>query len=298
LVHPEADPRHPRAWNDAAVEEKFESLFDAEERAWIVDEFARTLGVGDRSYEFTLAEAVRLAVKFGPSLKRNEELYEYIRENRRALKAGRSFDFEPSLAETETLTTPRELIFYMQWLKARGCPAQLVAPNLGFRQHEAYPAGREALDELEARVKDLAAVARHFQAILSIHAGGGQSAAVLETLGKSTVGKLNFTVSGELQLQLFDVLAAQPAGSPERALFDRMVARAEWFAARGAFGDSGALFLRSWLGYVVGSRDVDSPDGDRSFFQEKLDHLPAAVRKEVQARNARYIDSLAENLIA
>jgi len=223
------------------------------------------------------------------------------------------------------LTTARELIFYLQWLKARGCAAQLVAPNLGFQRRRAYS---RDVAELGARVKELAAVARHYQGILSIHRGSGKQTEVLEALGKATVGKLNYKVSGELQLQLFDVLAEQPAGSPERALYERMAARCREFAARGAFGcesapgegdalgQSGALgqcralgdaetgradgnpLLVGWLGNVVGSRDVHAPDGDRRFFQEKLDALPAAVLHEVRGRNARYLNWLAENLIA
>ena len=96
-----------------------------------------------------------------------------------------------------------------------------------------------------------------------------------------------------------------------------MVARCNEFASRGAFGEEselaavyqgsylgdsgrgrvdGNLFLVFWLGNIVGSRDVNSPDGDTRFFKEKLDELPAALLEEVRRRNARYIVWLAENL--
>ncbi|MGH9661444.1 MAG: hypothetical protein ACRD96_23055, partial [Bryobacteraceae bacterium] len=65
----EADARHPAAWTDAAVEEKFVELFGDEERRWILDEFARPM----RGEALGRAEIVRLAVKFGRSLKLNEE---------------------------------------------------------------------------------------------------------------------------------------------------------------------------------------------------------------------------------
>ena len=81
-------------------------------------------------------EVLRLAVKFGESLKLNEELYDFIRQE----KSGEPFDFEPSIDEAETLTTPKEMFFYMHWLKPRGRPAQLVPPNLGFKKRQAYPA--------------------------------------------------------------------------------------------------------------------------------------------------------------
>jgi hypothetical protein len=252
----------------------------------------------------------------------------------------RAFDFEPSIDEAETLTTPKEMIFYMQWLKLRGRPAQLVPPNLGFKKRQAYPetgaelgayaqhkmwpdlAGVEdPLGELSDRVKELAAVARHFQGTLSIHSGSGKQPAVLELIGKATLGRVNYKISGELQLQLFDVLAEQPAGSPWRALYDRMVERANAFAARHAFGGESALadeykssrgaclgdpangrvdgnlFLVFWLGNVVGSRDVHAPDGDHRFFKEKLDELPSSLVGEVRSRNSAYINWLANNLL-
>jgi hypothetical protein len=332
----EADTRHPRAWSDSVVEEKFEELFPPDERGWIVDEFSRGFAIGEQAYQLSAPEIRRLAVKFGQSLKLNEDLYDTIK------KGTRTFDFEPSIDEAETLTTPPEMIFYMHWLKTRGRPAQLVPPNLGFKKRQAYPENAEALEkyahhkmwpellprvvaefagnpleELGARVRELAAVARHFQGTLSIHSGSGKQAEVLERIGKSTAGRVNYKISGELQLQLFDVLSEQPAGSPWRTLFERMCDRTNEFAAKGAFGaDSdlaaqyqnrylgdaergrvdGNLFLVFWLGNLVGSRDVNSPDSNRRFFKEKLDELPAELVAEVRRRNTKYIVWLAEHL--
>ncbi len=332
----EADSRHPAPWSTATVEEKFGQLFSAEEQAWIVNEFARPFDCGDRVYRLNQDEIVRLAVKFGPSLKLNEELFDSIRQQTRV------FDFEPSIDEAETLTTAEEMIFYMHWLKSRGRPAQLVPPNLGFKKRQAYPETAEALsayvahkmwpeleprvagdfggrplEELTRRVADLAAVARHFQATLSIHSGSGKQAAVLDKIGESTGGRVNYKISGELQLQLLDVLSEQPAGSYWRALFERMAERANAFAARGAFGaeselaaeypnrylgdaskgrTDGNLFLVFWIGNMVGSRDLYSPDGDTRFFKDKLDELPANLLAEVRRRNSAYIQWLASHL--
>ena len=69
----------------------------------------------------------RLAVKFGRSLKVNEELYDYIAKVKAWQASWKHFDFEPSLDEAETLTTPDELRFYMHWLKARGRQAHPTA---------------------------------------------------------------------------------------------------------------------------------------------------------------------------
>jgi hypothetical protein len=58
----------------------------------------------------------------------------------------------------------------------------------------------------------------------------------------------------------------------------------------------GNLFLVFWLGNLVGSRDVNSPDSNRRFFKEKLDELPAELVAEVRRRNTKYIVWLAEHL--
>src|SRR5437899_101257 len=284
----EADTRHPSAWGDAVVTEKFESIFSEEERRWVLDEFGRRFSIGDAVYEFTRDEVVRLAVKFGESLKLNEELFDYIRRTK-ASSPARAFDFEPSLDEAETLTTAKELIFYMHWLRARGRAAQLVPPNLGFKKRQAYPEtmdalhqyvhhkmwpelgprveaefGSRPLDELADRVKELAGVARHFQGTLSIHSGSGKQAAVLECIGRATLGRVNYKISGELQLQLFDVLSEQPPGSPWRALYERMADRANEFAARGAFGAESELAEEYKIakGAYLGNAEHGRTDGN------------------------------------
>jgi hypothetical protein len=179
------------------------------------------------------------------------------------------------------------------------------------------------IEELSHRVRELAAVARHFDGTLSIHSGSGKQAEVLESIGRSTAGRVNYKISGELQLQLFDVLSEQPAGSAWKALYERMADRCDEFAARGAFGAEselaakyrqmgrgsylgnadrgrvdGNLFLVFWVGNLVGSRDVKAPDGDKRFFKEKLDELPAELVGEVRRRNTRYIVWLAERLLS
>jgi len=333
-----ADPRHPAPWSSVEIDRLFEKHLSAKERAWVMTEFSRTFDCDGAVYSFQAEEIKRLAVKFAPSLKLNEELFDAIRQ----AKSGAAFDFEPSLDEAETLTTPKELIFYMHWLRERGRPAQLVPPNLGFKKRQAYPATRDALAvysshkmwpdllpgvdrefngqplaELKARVRELADVARFFDGTLSIHSGSGKQAEVLQSIGAATGRRLNYKISGELQLQLFDVLSEQPEGSPERALFDGMVAACEQFAAAGAFGEEstlageyrasgrgsylgnsergrvdGNLFLVFWLGNMVGSRD---PAG-REFFKDALDHLPGAIVNQTQRRNKKYVKWLAENL--
>ena len=158
-----------------------------EDRAWTLDEFVRPFEIGGAVYEFTPADALRLASKFGPALRINEQLHESIRQARSALKTGRSFDFEPSLEGAATATTPQELVFWLHWLKARGHGAQLAAPNLGG-------------DGVAERLKEFAAIARHYQCTLSICSGAGYSLEALETIARATIGRVNYRISPELRL--------------------------------------------------------------------------------------------------
>jgi len=332
-----ADLRHPSPLTDTEVADRFEQHFKDEDKTWILEEFSKRLETAAGTFAFSIPEIQRLAVKFGRSIQVNIELFDAIRRAKISTGLSRTFDFEPSLDEADTLTTPAELFFYMHWLKAHGRPAQLVPPNLGFKKRQAYPEtmaeletyaehkmwpelltrtaqefGGDPIAELHARVKDLSALARHFNGTLSIHSGSGKQATVLNQIGRATNGRWNYKISGELQLQLFDVLSEQPEGSAPRALFDRMVARCNAFAAAGAFGSEselatkytgsylgtaekgrtdGNLFLVFWLGNVVGSTDTDG-----RFFKRHLDELPPEIIKEAQSRHVKYITWLASQL--
>lgn len=332
-----ADLRHPRPLAESQIDELFAQRLTPDEQAWVRQAFAKPFECEAASYRFDPAEIKRLAVKFAPSLKLNEDLFDAILKARR----GAAFDFEPSLDEAETLTGAKELIFYMHWLKERGRPAQLVPPNLGFKKRQAYPESRAALEqythhkmwpeimarvdglfdgnpvaELKDRVRELADVARYFDGTLSIHSGSGKQPEVLRSIGSATNGRLNYKISGELQLQLFDVLSESRGGSSERALYDRMTAACERFAAEGAFGEESALaaqyrasgrgsylgnaaagrvdanlFLVFWLGNMVGCKDEDG-----RFFKAHLDELPSVVIAETQRRNKEYVKWLASHL--
>ena len=124
------------------------------------------------------------------SLERDEQVCAAIRRAKISSPTGRSFDFAPSLAGAAEPTKPEDLAFYLQSLKERGCPAQLVAPRLDFSMPP---------QELGARVRELAAAARQHGAILSIEEGHNRRAETLEAIGKATAGRVSFRVAGEFE---------------------------------------------------------------------------------------------------
>lgn len=115
------------------------------------------------------------------------ELYDAIQRAQAASGPRQRFDFEVSLADTPTLTTPDELAFHLQSLKAAGKPEQFIAPNIGL-----------AGERLSPHFPQLAEVARSFNVTLSIQATGSEPPELLEQIGKATAGRINCKVPGDL----------------------------------------------------------------------------------------------------
>jgi hypothetical protein len=92
--------------------------------------------------------------------------------------------------------------------------------------------------------------------------------------------------------------AARNAFGGESALAEEYRKRGlpYWLGDRNKGRVDGNLFLVFWIGNMVGSPDLNAPDGDRRFFKEKIDELPADLVAEVRRRNADYIVWLAKHL--
>ena len=92
---------------------------------------------------------LRLAGRFGEGLLFCERLRNRIRETRSVLKINRPFDFELAFDRIPSITTAKELMFCLQWLKPGVTP-----PNWSLHIFEIG----------EAQVwRKSAAICRHFQ---------------------------------------------------------------------------------------------------------------------------------------
>ena len=179
---------------------------------------------------FSEEELLRLTVKFRQSLLVNKRLHEHMA----AMMRGRSFTFEPSLDEAyKSLTTEKELFFYLAESERFGMKADLIAPNVGFRKREDYNGD---LGDLEQRVGKLAAVAYHFGAILDFHSGSDKRVEVYQAISRACNGKLKLKMSGVYQLLYFQTLASFRQGTEERRLFERMWEYTLHYAERQAHG--------------------------------------------------------------
>ncbi len=349
LIEEDADARRRNAMTPSEVEDRFERLFDASERKWLMSEFGSPFSTGLRKLKLDAEQVKRLAVKFGAALRTAVELRAMILRQRR----GQEFDLELEMDSCSTLTTPAEVYFCLRWMELRDSRARLIAPSIGFARLTPYPVAMQSteengvglrdyasgrawpelaprvekefegrpLTELGWRVGELAAVARHFGALLAIHSGSCKQAAVLDEIGHAAMGHLSFLASAEFQLQLLEVLSEKPQASTERQLYNRMAARAYEFARQGLFGEEfdvarkfmdlgrgfylgdrtkcrtdGNVFLVRCLGALSGTRDINCPNADTRFFAEKLRELPEATLAEARARHEAFVGWLARHL--
>jgi hypothetical protein len=173
------------------------------ERGWNLGEFSRTFEAAGAQCSLPDHEIQSLAARFSRPLQIAEELYDCIAE----VKNGRAFDFEFALDRTATPTEPEDLLFCLHWLKSRGRPAQFIAPKFG--------AGESA-----SRVPELAAVARHFGASLSIASADWAEPSLLQEIGRATGGRVNFKLTAGALLHLLEATIEDLEQMPEPLLED------------------------------------------------------------------------------
>ena len=122
--------------------------------------------------------------RYGGALRKAEKLCDLIRQARSVRKIARPCDYELALAGAPIPTTAEDLVFCVRWLKSRGKPVQLVAPQPG------------------ADLKEVAAAARSCQCLLTLDSRAG----TLAEIAAATMGRVNYraveedvaTIAGQL----------------------------------------------------------------------------------------------------
>ncbi len=162
------------------------------ELGWVSEEFSKPIQIADRSYEFSKAEIEEYTRLYGRALLGAEELFDSVQAVKAMQGSWKHFDFEASFAGLPGLTTAKELIFWLQWLKTRGRPPQMVAPNLGLEEGHPYGGPIEPFSD---RLTELATIARQYGATLSIHHGSGKQPMVLQQIARCTAGRFNYKLN-------------------------------------------------------------------------------------------------------
>ena len=186
--------------NDGS-EGQFEILFDAVERSWILEEFAREfpVGAGVGVVRFTQEEIQVSAVRFAKLLSTTEKLYDEIRREKARSATGRTFDFELKLGSGNVSVSPRDMVFILHWLKSQRRAVQFISPHASEGTYL-------------ASVAEFAAVARHFQATLTVTPGDDQEPEFVEQVARACGGRVNWRLTKSHDAAYLEALASRLRG--------------------------------------------------------------------------------------
>ncbi|MBQ3792451.1 MAG: tagaturonate epimerase family protein, partial [Clostridia bacterium] len=161
----------------------------------------KSFEVEDNVLTFTENELKRIVLIYGKAIDFAAYIYEkYIRAIRDRV------DFELSIDETATPTSPLQHYFVARELTDRGVGLVTVAPRFcgEFQKGIDYIGD---LKQFEAEMKVHAAIARHFGYKLSIHSGSDKFS-TFEIIGKYTQGNFHVKTAGTNWLEAMRAVAA------------------------------------------------------------------------------------------
>ena len=151
------------------------------------------------------AELRRIVLTFWRAVDHAVDCYGYIREER-----GSDADFELSIDETLTVTTPAEHFVIASELAAKDVQPDSVAPHFT----GTFEKGIEYFGDLHAFAQDFEVhqkIAEHFGYKLSLHSGSDKFS-VFSTVGRVTGGRVHVKTAGTNWLEAMAVIAeADPA---------------------------------------------------------------------------------------
>ena len=161
----------------------------------------KTFTVEDSELTFTEQELKRIVLIYGGAIKFATYIYDkYIKAIRDKV------DFELSIDETATPTTPLQHFFVAKELTDAGVGLVTVAPRFcgEFQKGIDYIGD---LAQFERELKVHAAIARHFGYKLSIHSGSDKFS-TFELIGKYTKGNFHVKTAGTNWLEAMRAVAA------------------------------------------------------------------------------------------
>lgn len=153
--------------------------------------------------EYTITELARCVLIYSKAIEFADMIYhKYI--------TNRNVDFELSIDETATPTTPFEHFFVANELTLKAVKLQTVAPRFcgEFQKGIDYIGD---LVQFEEEMKIHAGIARHFGYKLSIHSGSDKFS-TFPIIGKYTNGNFHVKTAGTNWLEAMKVVAAKDCG--------------------------------------------------------------------------------------
>jgi len=186
--------------NEREVSAAYEAL-PLEERERIEAKFLdRTFEAGEHRFHYDRANLQRNALIYGDAIRYMVHVYERFIKN-----APRTVDFEISIDETMTPTTPEAHYFVARQLVDQGVDIVSMAPRFcGEFQKGIDYIGDLSRFEMELRLH--AAIADHFGYKLSIHSGSDKFS-VFPMIGDITKGRFHLKTAGTNWLEAVRIVA-------------------------------------------------------------------------------------------
>ena len=156
------------------------------------------------------AELQRIVLTFHRAVDHAIDCYRYIREEH-----GSDADFELSIDETLTVTTPAEHFVIASELAMQGVKPDSVAPHFT----GTFEKGVEYSGDLHAFARDFEVhqkIAEHFGYKLSLHSGSDKFS-VFSTVGRVTGGRVHVKTAGTNWLEALAVIAEKDPALYRRA---------------------------------------------------------------------------------
>lgn len=201
-------------YSEADVRERFEQV--RESAAWFSDYVGRTVSLPTgTSVELSEEACMRAAVKYGPAIKRAQDMGQYIRQVHEA--AGKDHEIELSVDETEQPTTLAEHYIIADQCLQSGMKLVSLAPRF-IGDFEKGVDFKGDLGALEASLTDHAAIATLLGGYkISLHSGSDKLS-MYSLLSRTTKGQFHVKTAGTSYLEALRVVARHDA-----ALFRRII---------------------------------------------------------------------------
>lgn len=160
----------------------------------------RVFSVGGREYAFAESDLIRCVLVYKNALEFVDTVYREC-----ILSAGREIDFELSIDETDSVTTPLDHLFVATELLSRAVQITSLAPRFAGE----FQKGIDYIGDLaflESELEQHGAIADHFGYKLSIHSGSDKFSA-FPMIGTHTGGRLHVKTSGTSWLEAVATIA-------------------------------------------------------------------------------------------
>ncbi|OUN00228.1 MAG: hypothetical protein BAA02_12120 [Paenibacillaceae bacterium ZCTH02-B3] len=186
--------------DEAEVRRRYEALSESVRRRYESAYLDRTFRVGEYELRFGESRLMRDVLVYHRAIEFMVYIYEHYIRN-----AGRKIDFEISIDETMTPTTPESHFLVASELAAAGADLFSMAPRFigEFQKGIDYIGDR---DEFERQLAVHAAIADHFGYKLSIHSGSDKFS-VFPAIGRHTRGRFHVKTAGTNWLEAVRIIA-------------------------------------------------------------------------------------------